>query len=247
MSTTNLTKIDGLVFAPKFDDAPRVRDVELAERLGYKTVANFRELIDSHRIETETYGDLPWITEKSQKQGRPAGAYFLNEDQALLISMFSMAPRAPEVRRALIEAFRAVKLLLGRDSYLESRILQFEQRRDWEVLWGPDTVSAICKVYRWPTQNANGGMYAPLAMIFDRLYRLFLGDATVDEIKARNPKPSHGNNHHQLLQERVREMVGADVSLVKDYAHISLTPEDWWAKLRTRFRREPYQLSFGGN
>lgn len=271
MNTPNLVKLEGLALATRgFEDGPRVRDIELAERLGYAHVKKLRELIETRSAELYTYGDIEWrsqkqldhaasssfaaensdfppIGEKSQKHGRSAGAYFLNEEQALLVSMFSEAPRAPEVRRALISAFKAVKLLLGRHSYLESRILEFEQRRDWELLWGPEIVSAICKLYRWPTTNANGGMYAPLAVIFDKLYRLFLGDEVVDAIKERNPQPSRGNNHHQLLQEKVREMVGSDVALVKTFADISATPGQWWAKLRTHFKREPYQLPFGGN
>jgi hypothetical protein len=267
MNALALVQIEGWTLARGGFEEPRVRDIEIADRLGYSHVKKLRELIEEHSTELSAYGEVEWrvqnalesVTsgddaakngfnpqkgEKGQKQGRPAGAYYLNEEQALLLSMFSGAPRAPEVRRALIAAFKAVKLLIGRHSYLESRLLEFEQRRDWEILWGPEIVAAICKLYRWPTHNANGTMYAPLAVIFDRLYRLFLGDAVVDEMKERNPTPSRGKNHHQLLQEKVREMVGTDVVLVKTYADMSATPSQWWAKLRTHFRHEPYQLTF---
>jgi hypothetical protein len=222
----------------------RVRDVQLGERLGYKNPSDIRQVIDRNREEIEAYGVLPQVEEKPERGGRPAKFFFLNEEQALLVSMFSGASRAPEVRRALIGAFKIVKALAGQASYLESRILEFEKRRDWDLLWGTDVVAAICKLYRWPTHNANGTMYAPLAMVFDRLYRLFLGDVTVAAIKARNPEPSRGKNHHQLLHDKVREMVGSDVSLVKSFADMSATPADWWAKLRTHFKRDPYQLSF---
>jgi hypothetical protein len=239
--------VDGLNFAVGFADREaRVSDVELAKWLEFAGLKELRHLIESHSVELESYGELVWLGgAKGQKQGhRHAGHYYLNEPQALLVAMFSRTAKSADVRRMLIVAFGKVKKDVQRYEYLESRILAFDERRHWERLWGPSVVAEICRIHRWPTVGSTGQMFAPLRGVFDRLYRILLGDEVVDEIKKRNPNPRRGQNHHQLLQEKVREMIGNDVQLIEIFARQSATTDEWTAKLRAHFLREPYQLSF---
>lgn len=88
-----------------FDHEARVRDVDLAEKLGFERPLDIRELIKRNEAELKSFGAFPFRTEKSG--GRPGVAFFLNEEQALLISVLSRAPRAPIVRAMLIRVFTA--------------------------------------------------------------------------------------------------------------------------------------------
>ena len=96
---------------------PTVRDVDLGERLGMARPTNIRRVIEKSRAELEGYGMLHAASATS---GMPNGGtksvteYHLTEPQALLVCIKSAAPRAPEVRRLVIEAFMAWRRGYGR-------------------------------------------------------------------------------------------------------------------------------------
>lgn len=87
---------------------PRVLDTDLAERLGYAVPRKIRQhLIEANREELETMGILR--THSVQSGGRPSTAFYLNEEQALLICMFSRTEKAAVVRKQVIETFMSVR------------------------------------------------------------------------------------------------------------------------------------------
>lgn len=147
-----------------------------------------------------------------------------------------------EAAEALAAHFAKAQESRGKVAYLTGALREFDARADWERLWSDDVVLSICKLYRWPTTNVNGTMYAPLSGVFERLYRLLLGDEIYEEVKRRNPRPRHGQNHHQLFKEKVRELIGHRVVLVKILADQSASPEEWWCRLRACYRKEMLQL-----
>lgn len=90
------------------DGEPRVRDVDLGERLGFERPRKIREIIERNRAELEGFGGLPRRgANPGPLGGRPTFEYHLNEGQSLLVSTLSQAPKAPQVRRMLIEVFMA--------------------------------------------------------------------------------------------------------------------------------------------
>lgn len=108
------------------DPEPRVRDLDLAERLGFGDPHKVRTLIERNIAELEALGavsrrangisadmaeiNLPQGGAKStRRRGRPGTTYFLNEPQALLICIFSRTATAVQVRRVLIETFIAFR------------------------------------------------------------------------------------------------------------------------------------------
>lgn len=96
------------------DGDPRVRDTDLAERLGFERPRVIRELIQRNIEEIEGFGRAPCRTALVE-QAMPRGGmkavevheYWLNEEQALLVSILSKAPNAPAVRAMLIRVFVA--------------------------------------------------------------------------------------------------------------------------------------------
>ncbi len=81
------------------DGEPRVLDTDLAEMLGMSRPRDIRaDLIKANEAELSGYGSLRAAPAKSTG-GRPAKAYYLNEEQALLVVMFSRTSKAAELRR----------------------------------------------------------------------------------------------------------------------------------------------------
>ncbi|WP_304274058.1 hypothetical protein [Caulobacter segnis] len=92
------------------NDEPRVRDLDLAERLGFDRPRNIRNLIERHRAELDGYGVCFAVKQTSgPKGGRPTTEYYLSEEQSLMLAAVSNAPAASLVRRALITTFVALR------------------------------------------------------------------------------------------------------------------------------------------
>ncbi len=106
---------------------PRVRDLDLAAWLGFERLRDIRKLIERNLEELGTHGGI--VVTPSRGAGAPVevgggklrhdGAntpptrgpvaleYWLNEQQALLICMFSRTDRAAEVRKQVIDVYVA--------------------------------------------------------------------------------------------------------------------------------------------
>lgn len=90
---------------------PRVRDLDLARRLGFEHEHDIRKLIRRNMAELIRYGEVSSHhgkkPPKGSRGGRPEEGFLLNEAQALLICMFSRTERAEEVRTQVIKVYLA--------------------------------------------------------------------------------------------------------------------------------------------
>lgn len=113
----------------EIDGEPRVRDLDLAERLGFERPRKIRELIERNRAEIEAMGVCPAVGQThGPKGGRPAKEFYLNEEQALLVAVLSNAPQAPTVRTMLIRTFVAYRR--GQFGVFDERGLDLLRRTD---------------------------------------------------------------------------------------------------------------------
>lgn len=93
------------------DDVPRVRDIDLAERLGYERPRNIRKLIERHLRE----GNLndsdvrSTVEQTSERGGRPGTVHWLAEEAAYFITQESTAPNAILVRKEMCRVFIAFR------------------------------------------------------------------------------------------------------------------------------------------
>lgn len=95
------------------DDEPRIRDLDVAEKLGFSRSRDFRKLVKNNLTELSRYGEIRATVTRNGKineltgagPGAPATVYMLNEQQALLMCMFSNTPKAADVREAVIKAY----------------------------------------------------------------------------------------------------------------------------------------------
>ncbi len=118
------------------DGEPRVRDLDLAEKLGFDRPRDIRKLIERNMAEISGLGVCATVAQTSgPKGGRPTSEYHLNEEQALLVSVLSNAPNAAAVRAMLIRVFVAYRrgeletkapkanpALIGREARLQFRM-----------------------------------------------------------------------------------------------------------------------------
>jgi hypothetical protein len=90
---------------------PRIRDLRLAERLGYEQPRDIRKLIVRNEKELRNYGEVCATVAQTAGTlgGRPGTEYFLNEGQLLLLCMFSETAEAATVRKEIIDLFMAAR------------------------------------------------------------------------------------------------------------------------------------------
>lgn len=91
---------------------PRVRDVALAERLGFAVGREYeiRRLVERNLPELRTYGTVfVTVTKTSKAGGRPGKDYWLNVGQALVLCALSRTPQAAAVRKQVITVFMAYR------------------------------------------------------------------------------------------------------------------------------------------
>lgn len=86
---------------------PRIRDLDLAERLGFAKPAKIRELIARHEFALLALGLLPTVGTTHVSNGRTFDAYFLNRKQAIYITTKSETSEATEITIEVIERFDA--------------------------------------------------------------------------------------------------------------------------------------------
>lgn len=88
----------------------RILDIDLAGRLGFDRPRNIRNLIKRYEGDLSKMGVCFTVEQTSGgKGGRPAVAYYLNEEQALFITTKSETPNAIAVTIEIVTQFAAFK------------------------------------------------------------------------------------------------------------------------------------------
>jgi hypothetical protein len=128
--------------------------------------------------------------------------------------------------------------------YLRRRLQAFlrDDADRWQRRFGRGLVTELSRLYG----HAYDGGRLPrfLSSIFDKLYRLVLGEDVADALKERNPQPRWGSNHHQHLTDGVQTLLETDLTVIEAMARTSGSPEEFWSRLSAHFHRSPLQLGF---
>lgn len=92
----------------EFEGEPRVLDTDLAKALGMANPYKVRAIISGHRESLEAFGPILSRGEKTPgKAGRPGTNHYLNEEQALYVTMHCRTERAEAVKVQLVKVFTA--------------------------------------------------------------------------------------------------------------------------------------------
>jgi len=93
----------------EIEGEPRMRDLDIAEALGFQQRASIRKLIYRNLLELSEFGIISTVETISGCVGRPGEEYWLNEQQAYYICTQSKAKAAFEVTKRMIEVFTAYR------------------------------------------------------------------------------------------------------------------------------------------
>jgi hypothetical protein len=85
-----------------------------------------------------------------------------------------------------------------------------------------------------------------LASVNSKVYRTIFGDEIVGELKARNPEPHFGSNHHQFVSDDKRPFMRDDVEVMFVLARTSQDAADFWKRCEYHFKRTPMRLDIAG-
>jgi phage antirepressor YoqD-like protein len=107
-----------IVLAPFLvEGEPRIRDLDLAARLGFDQPRDIRKLIARHHGALSQMGGIPEVEEVVGK-GQRTKASFLNRKQAIFITAKSETAAATEITIEIIERFDAYERGEGGDAAL---------------------------------------------------------------------------------------------------------------------------------
>jgi len=252
-----ILRVEGFTLEASDDNEPRIRDLDLAERLGYDRPRKIRELIKRMIDSREITGihERPTAGRTSMPRGGEKEVatveYWLDEDQALLTCMRSDAPRAAEVRRVMIQVFReAIRQLdaqIAKQDSAFKRVLSLflaPKPSEWERMFPESLVRELCKLDRiaW-----DGGVHPRhLASTNRKIYDAIFSSPVGDEIKRRNPTPHAGSNHHQHLSPEARDYFGNQLRIVESIARGSSDKADFWIRMEREYGAGMLQLALGG-
>lgn len=121
------------------------------------------------------------------------------------------------------------------------RALLLESTCPWDLMWPSEFAEAMCRLHNVPFDGTQPRF---LGSTYEKLYRLVLGDDVYEELKRRNPEPSHRSNHHQWLTPEAREVVRRHIPFLTAFAEQCATKEEFWARMEHRYRKRPLQLSW---
>lgn len=105
---------NAIITLHEIDGEALVLDTDLGKRLGMARPTNIRQTVEENREELEGYGrlhegraDMEVPMPRGGWRIQKITAFYLNEEQALLLCMFSGAEKAKEIRKQIIQVYQA--------------------------------------------------------------------------------------------------------------------------------------------
>jgi hypothetical protein len=227
----------GLDLRNDFDDkVPRVRDVDIGMQLGMAQPENIRHTIAKYAEDLSDFGVLTQRVKTPGKLGgRTAKEYWLNRDQAIFVAGRSDTELGRKTYKLLVKAFSAFERLLI------ERLPPFLRAEfsEWNKVWRDELMAELCKLRGELFTGRHPRWCARMNSI---IYECVLGKELYAELKARNPKPAKGHNHHQLIDKAYREAFDKQLGSVRLLAESSCSITDLEDRLRLVYQKRPMQL-----
>jgi hypothetical protein len=233
------TTLGGLRMRDDFEDKePRIRDLELAKRLGYANVYNIRKLIEGLHNAKKLSGCVVFSAAKKTSGGRPGSEYWLDEHSSLKVIAKSDMDPADLILDEMIDVFMAY-----RRGKLVPRLLA-EEPCEWDRMWPKSLIVALCALYKRPY---DGGSYPFFLQSPQRkIYCLVIEPHNYAKVKKRNPHPSRGSNHHQWLTEQARAKFAQHLNSIETTALLSTSVHEFWKRMEACYLKHPLQLQLMG-
>ena len=230
------------------DGEPRISDKEMAQRLGYPNVFEFRRLITRHSRTLAKFGVLVTVPETpGTAGGRPTKAYLLTEHQATFIVGKSEMPIATDIYVAIVKAFVAYRRgsvnpkLYG---VVGMELLGFTPRV-WQKEY-PDTFFAhLHRVTGWTKPDGNN--HSNCAHFINRyIYEFLFGELGLAALKEANPadEGQRASRHHQMLKDKHMTALRKHIDVVSALLAISVSLDMFTDSFNHAFPRKNTQIGF---
>lgn len=255
MSGTGIVlQIDGFALHRESRDGEfRIRDIDLAERLGYERPRKIRELIGS-MVGT---GELPEIQTRPVvgRSSMPRGGtkelvvteYWLDQVEALLVVMRSEAPNAIPMRRVIAKVFQRALLEYEQSKTALRRLPAHIERWflspkafDFQALW-PD--SLVRELERLHGREWSGGRHPHcMKSTYPAIYKYVMSSPVAAKMMASNPDRDR-LRHHQFITPEARPFVVAQLGIIEAIARGSASKADFWARMEREYTGSYLQLA----
>lgn len=235
----------------------RIRDIELAERLGYDRPRDIRKLIGGMVDTGELAGIQCRAAVARQIVGRSGAGvreytvdeYWADQIESLLIVMRSDAPNAIPMRRVIAHVFRKALLEYERSKSALRRLPEHIERwflspsaLDFQALW-PD--SLISELERLHGRVWVGGRHPHhMKSTYPAIYRMVMSSPIAAKMMEGNPDRER-LRHHQFITPEARPFVVAQLAIVEALAHQSANKAGFWTRMDRQYGGGLLQLAFG--
>lgn len=247
-------QVDGFaLFREPEDGEFRVRDVELAERLGYDEPRAIRKLI----ARMVARGELPGIQTRDTvtrvaRRGRgevdiESTEYWLDRIESLLVVMKSETPNAVRMCRVIAAVFDKVLLQYDQSQSALRRLPQHIERwflapkaLDFQALW-PD--SLVRELERLHGREWSGGRHPHhMKSTYPAIYKMVMSSPVAAKMMANNPDRDR-LRHHQFITPEARPFVVAQLGIIEAIARGSADKADFWARMDREYGAAYLQLA----
>lgn len=247
--------VDGFAMQREADGSFRIRDIDLADRLGFDRPRKIRDLIK--RMADQ--GLLPGVSmrptvERIEKRGatkgiehREVNEYWLDRVEALLVVMKSETPEANRWCRLIATVFDRVlqqyeesrSALRRLPAHLERWFLS-PTALDFESLW-PD--SLVRELERLHGREWSGGRHPHhMKSTYPAIYRYVMSSPIAAKMMASNPDREK-LRHHQFITPEARPYVVSQLGIIEAIARTSASKSDFWARMDREYGGGLLQLT----
>jgi hypothetical protein len=219
---------------------PRVRDIDLAVRLGFVRPRAIRQLIERNIFKIERYGTRHTVWRVAGKGNRFV-EYWLNRRQMMVVCMAADTVDAIEVQDAMILVFdaftRGELTRTAEHPVILSRMLLAEPTM-WRKLWPHSTARAIAGFHRCVDKwDGTGAFPSYLRDDIEFVYRLLTSAQVLDEIKARHQGLSASVRLHDSYQDEVHAALRLEMPMIEAIASTSSSSPDFRSRMVGKYTR----------
>jgi Rha family phage regulatory protein len=230
---------------------PRVSSrtlAELFEKDHKRVLQDIRRMmqdVDQSEIPSDISGHGSVPSSYLDANGKPQPECHLTRDAAMFLVFGWTGRNAVRWKLQLIAAFRAmeeeiVRLKSQGVSPWAVRCLRAEPC-DWSLMFDTTIVEAVSRVFEWKMDGRR--VPRQMASIFQKLYRIILGAEVYRELKKRNPNPRHGSNHHQHLDDTIRDELKRASGFIVYAAHkAGKNPAIFWSEVQQFYGHRQVEL-----
>ena len=227
---------------------PRIRDLDLAERLGYSKTYNIRDLIRAMIKDGKLRNVFDVRVRRTSKIARnnvervyESEEFWLTEAQALKVIAKSGTDTADQILDEMIDVFRlAIRGLLSpeRANSAETRMAMFllSERHRVARFLKDGLITEICRLYGYGHLPGNQPPQF-FRMVAERIYAIVFGKEVHAEMQRRGDK----RKYYELLNDDAHKLAQHDLDVLETIARQSFSPDEFWMRVESHFNGGPLQ------